>query len=61
MRVDVTRDLTIRSREATGSASYALPVIVVAAGPGAGEQLVEFFAATIRNRNTRDAYVRAVG
>lgn len=38
----------------------ALPSIVAAAGERAGWRFVEFFTANIRNRNTRQAYARAV-
>lgn len=34
---------------------------IAAAGPHAVTRFVEFFAATIRNRNTRGAYINAVG
>ena len=37
-----------------------LPGIVGAAGPRAARRFVEFFTANIRNRNTREAYARAV-
>jgi site-specific recombinase XerD len=37
-----------------------LPRIITAAGEGAARRFVEFFVATIRNRNTRHAYARAV-
>src|SRR5690242_11974421 len=37
-----------------------LPHIITAAGEGASRRFVEFFVATIRNRNTRHAYARAV-
>ena len=37
-----------------------LPVVIEAAGDEARAAFVEFFAATIRNPNTRAAYVRAV-
>lgn len=40
--------------------STFVPAIVSATGERAGETFLEFFAATIRNRNTRDAYVHAV-
>ncbi|HWU61527.1 MAG TPA: tyrosine-type recombinase/integrase [Ensifer sp.] len=40
--------------------STFVPTIVSATSERAGETFLEFFAATIRNRNTRDAYVRAV-
>jgi site-specific recombinase XerD len=39
----------------------ALPSVVARAGAAASERFVEFFAATIRNRNTREAYARAIG
>ncbi|MBV8771137.1 MAG: integrase, partial [Deltaproteobacteria bacterium] len=38
----------------------ALPVIIRAQGERAGRRFIEFFTATIRNRNTRMAYARAV-
>lgn len=38
-----------------------LPAIIADAGERAGKRFVEFFTATIRNRNTRRAYARAVG
>ena len=37
-----------------------VPVVVADAGEGASRHFLEFFAATIRNRNTRAAYARAV-
>ncbi len=37
-----------------------LPAVIVRAGKRAGEKFVEFFTATIRNENTRMAYLRAV-
>jgi site-specific recombinase XerD len=40
--------------------SFNLPAIVTDTHHEAGERFMEFFAATIRNRNTRAAYVRAV-
>jgi len=41
--------------------STQLPNLVVRAGDHAARRFVEFFAATIRNRNTREAYAQAVG
>lgn len=38
----------------------AVPAIVAAAGDAARERFIHFFAATIRNRNTRRAYAGAV-
>ena len=37
-----------------------MPAIIAAAGDKASEHFLEFFAATIRNKNTRAAYVQAV-
>ncbi len=37
-----------------------LPVAIRSAGPAAATRFVEFFVATIRNPNTREAYARAV-
>jgi hypothetical protein len=41
-------------------ASISLPAIIADAGEKASEHFLEFFAATIRNKNTRAAYVQAV-
>jgi len=38
-----------------------LPTLVINAGERAGIRFLEFFASTIRNRNTRRAYAHAVG
>jgi integrase/recombinase XerD len=37
-----------------------IPAPIVAAGENATRSFIEFFTANIRNRNTRDAYARAV-
>jgi site-specific recombinase XerD len=37
-----------------------IPAQVAAAGPEASKRFIEFFTANIRNRNTRQAYARAV-
>ena len=39
---------------------FPVPAIIAAAGGKASEHFLEFFAATIRNKNTRMAYYRAV-
>jgi hypothetical protein len=39
---------------------FPAPAIVANAGEKASEHFLKFFAATIRNRNTRAAYVQAV-
>jgi len=41
-------------------AAMAVPAIVADAGDTAARRFLEFFAATIRNKNTRLAYFRAV-
>jgi hypothetical protein len=40
-------------------ASRPVPAIVAAAGDKAGRRFLEFFAVTIENPNTREAYYRA--
>jgi site-specific recombinase XerD len=42
------------------AASIVVPAIVADAGEHATRRFLEFFAATIRNRNTRTAYLQAV-
>jgi site-specific recombinase XerD len=42
-------------------AGRPFPNLIAAAGPAATRRFIEFFAANIRNRNTRAAYARAVG
>ncbi len=49
--------------EGAGGLSFAAeqwPALIIRAGVPAQERFLEFFAATIRNKNTRDAYFRAV-
>ena len=41
------------------AASIVLPAIIADAGEAASKRFLEFFAATIRNRNTRAAYLHA--
>jgi site-specific recombinase XerD len=63
---DQTRQLTVVpavrapriSRAVT--ASIVVPAIVADAGDQAARRFLEFFAATIRNKNTRTAYLHAV-
>lgn len=45
--------------ESAGGAS-GMPALIVRAGGQAEKRFLEFFAAQIRNRNTREAYLRAV-
>jgi integrase/recombinase XerD len=42
------------------SGGFPVPALIAAAGEKASEHFLEFFAATIRNKNTRAAYVQAV-
>jgi site-specific recombinase XerD len=42
------------------SGSVVIPAVIADAGEKAVRRFLEFFAATIRNRNTREAYYRAV-
>jgi site-specific recombinase XerD len=44
----------------TGNGARNVPILVVQAGGNAQKRFIEFFAAQIRNRNTREAYIRAV-
>lgn len=60
-----TRQLTVvpvrraTTLSETVAASVVVPAIVAEAGDAAGKRFLEFFAATIRNKNTRMAYYRA--
>jgi hypothetical protein len=45
---------------AVPSSDFPVPAIIAAAGDEASEHFLEFFAATIRNKNTRMAYVQAI-
>jgi site-specific recombinase XerD len=46
--------------EFTAGNSFVVPAIVANAGDAAAERFLEFFAANIRNKNTRSAYYRQV-
>ena len=37
------------------------PAIIAREGPRATKRFLEFFAATVRNKHTREAYMRAAG
>jgi site-specific recombinase XerD len=62
---DPTRQLTVVQGakppkiSATVAASIVVPRVIAAAGDQAARRFLEFFAATIRNKNTRMAYYRA--
>ena len=58
-----TRQLTVSrpSRAVTAAAAeLVVPGIIADAGENAARRFLEFFAAVIRNRNTRAAYMTAV-
>jgi site-specific recombinase XerD len=48
-------------RELSAIGTPHLPNLILRAGDDAVRRFIEFFAVTIRNRNTRDAYTQAVG
>ncbi|CAH2606416.1 Tyrosine-type recombinase/integrase (plasmid) [Rhodovastum atsumiense] len=56
-----TRQLTIADPRGpvAGPAARVVPAIIADAGDRAARRFLEFFAATIRNRNTRAAYLHA--
>jgi len=56
-----TRELTVAEPRGGGvlSAGVVVPAIIADAGDAAARRFLEFFAATIRNRNTRTAYLHA--
>jgi hypothetical protein len=60
---DQNRQLTVTRppRPVTADATVIVPAIIAEAGDHAARRFLEFFAATIRNRNTRIAYIHAVG
>lgn len=43
-----------------GSVELQLPALITQAGERASKRFIEYFTATIRNKNTREAYARAV-
>lgn len=54
------RALTIGSNQLSVTTEAVVPAVIEAAGQRAKRRFVEFFAANIRNDNTRQAYLRAV-
>ena len=52
--------VSISSRKLAGAGFDNLPAIITDAGERASWRFFEFFTANIRNRNTRQAYARAV-
>lgn len=55
------QDFVVRSDRRLARIGLSLPVSVLDAGEDAVRAFLEFFTATIRNKNTRAAYARAVG
>jgi site-specific recombinase XerC len=65
VHADRTRQLAVlpgnaNKVSAAPAADMVVPRVITAAGDQAARRFLEFFAATIRNRNTRMAYYRAV-
>ena len=55
-----TNLVPIASRKLAGAGFQHLPTIITDAGEQASWRFFEFFTGNIRNRNTRQAYARAV-
>ena len=56
----VTKSTISQSVVEAAAATYPIPASIAFAGQDASKRFLEFFAATIRNKNTRQAYYRAV-
>jgi site-specific recombinase XerD len=56
-----TQIVVSQARQVTLVGLDALPAVIAVAGERASRRFVEFFTANIRNRNTRMAYMRALG
>src|SRR3984885_2148490 len=56
----MTKLVPIPSRDLTRAGMERLPAAIARAGDAAAWRFVEFFTATIRNRNTRAAYAQAI-
>jgi integrase/recombinase XerD len=56
-----TKIIAVGGGRLSRSREIVLPTIIVNAGERATERFLEFFVATIRNKNTRTAYAHAVG
>lgn len=55
----MTRPIVVRRNDS--ATAIRIPTVIAAAGDKTSKRFLEFFAATIRNRNTRTAYAFAVG
>ncbi|MGK7906915.1 MAG: tyrosine-type recombinase/integrase [Synechococcus sp.] len=56
VKIDTGKDLPVMPRS-----GIVLPALIESAGEDASRRFVEFFLVSIRNKNTRAAYARAVG
>jgi integrase/recombinase XerD len=57
----VAQDVRIvRRQRASSAANQMLPRLIAREGSDASKRFIEFFTATIRNRNTRAAYAQAI-
>lgn len=56
-----TELVPIPDRQLARAGLEKLPAVIARAGEDTARRFVEFFAASIRNKNTRQAYARAVG
>lgn len=54
------QDVRIVRRQARSLASGTIPPLISRDGPKATKRFIEFFTATIRNKNTREAYAQAI-
>ena len=54
-------DMIPASGPSPAPAMPVVPALFLDAGEQAWRRFIEFFTANIRNRNTREAYARAVG
>jgi integrase/recombinase XerD len=60
--IEAERGISLpQERGIFGVGTPQLPKLITAAGDHAARRFVEFFTATIRNRNTRAAYAQAIG
>jgi len=56
----MSQDLIVTQQRPLPDTALPVPAIIAGAGDKASEHFLEFFAATIRNKNTRAAYVQAI-
>jgi site-specific recombinase XerD len=56
---DNLRAVTVGSTATTAAGALVVPALIADAGDRAAKRFLEYFAVTIRNRNTRQAYLHA--